>query len=141
MLDQVTASGGTVHGAALRALRVEQVTVPAGATLIVIVVGDEAGESGSGFAAAFAEYGYQPSALALVVNVDRGWQRGTTVRDASADLGVPYSEIEVGQFDDPYQVTRVLKTLLDAPVAGRTGTAASHAWLDRVLATPLLASP
>jgi hypothetical protein len=121
MLESVAAGGGTVHGSALRALKVEGVRVPAGAALIVIVVGDEAGESGSGFASAFAEYGYQPAALALIVNVDRGWSRGTTVRDASADLGVPFSEVEVGQFDDPYQVTRVLKALLDAPVGTGTG--------------------
>jgi hypothetical protein len=86
-------------------------------------------------------YGYQPSAVALIVNVDSSWQRGSTVRDASADLGVPFSEVEVGQFDDPYQVTRVLKTLLDAPVADRSRPAASYPWLDKVLATPLLTGP
>jgi hypothetical protein len=138
LLDSVVAGGGTVHGAALRALKVAGVRVPAGAALIVIVVGDEAGESGAAFAAACTEYGYQPAALALIVNVDRGWSRGSTVRDASAELGVPYSEVEVAQFDDPYQVTRVLKTLLDAPVSARAGAAQVHAWLDRVLATPLL---
>jgi hypothetical protein len=51
---------------------------------------------------------------------------------------VPFSEVEVRQFDDPYQVTRVLKTLLDAPVADRSGPAAAYPWLDKVLATPLL---
>ena len=141
LLSTVNAGGGTVHGAALRALRVAEVEIPAGAALIVIVVGDEAGESGSGFAEAFRSYGYQPSAIALIVNVDSGWQRGSTVRDASADLGVPFSEVEVDQFDDPYQVTRVLKTLLDAPVADRSRPAASYPWLDKVLATPLLTGP
>ncbi|GIJ75320.1 hypothetical protein [Virgisporangium ochraceum] len=140
LLSVVNAGGGTVHGAALRAFRAEKVDVPDGAALIVIVVGDEAGESGSGFADAFREYGYRPAAMALIVNVDRGWERGSTVRDASADLGVPFSEVEVRQFDDPYQVTRVLKTLLDAPVAVRVGPAASYPWLDKVLATPLLAT-
>jgi hypothetical protein len=139
LLSVVNAGGGTVHGAALRALRVADVSVPDGSALIVIVVGDEAGESGSGFAGAFREYGYRPSALALIVNVDNGWQRGSTVRDASADLGVPFSEVEVRQFDDPYQVTRVLKTLLDAPVADRSAPAGPSPWLDKVLATPLLA--
>jgi hypothetical protein len=105
------------------------------------VVGDEAGESGHAFAEAFKGYGYRPSALALIVNVDNGWQRGSTVRDASAQLGVPFSEVEVRQFDDPYQVTRVLKTLLDAPVAGPNRPAAGYPWLDRVLATPLLTGP
>ncbi len=138
LLSVVIAGGGSLHGSALRALRAAEVEVPAGAALIVIVVGDEAGESGSGFAGAFREYGYRPAAMALIVNVDNGWQRGSTVRDASADLGVPFSEVEVRQFDDPYQVTRVLKTLLDAPVADRSGPAAAYPWLDKVLATPLL---
>ena len=52
---------------------------------------------------------------------------------------MPYSEVEVDQFDDPYQVTRVLKALLEAPVA--TGTARTAGWVDKVLATPLLAKP
>jgi hypothetical protein len=138
VLDTVVAGGGTVHAAALRALNGDGVRVPAGSALVVIVVGDENGETGQAFAAAFTEYGYRPSALALIVNVERGWSRGTTVRDASAELGVPYSEVEIAQFEDAYQVTRVLKTLLDAPVADRPGAASVHAWLDRVLATPLL---
>jgi hypothetical protein len=139
-LDSINAGGGTTHGAALRALHEAGVRVPDSGTLVVIVVGDEAGEAGQQFARSFAEYGYQPAALALVVNVDRPTWRGTTVRDAAASLAVPYSEVEVGQFDDPYQVTRVLKTLLDAPVASGA-TAPRSGWLDKVLATPLLAKP
>jgi hypothetical protein len=138
-LDSISAGGGTTHGAALRALHESGVRFPDTATLIVIVVGDEAGEPGRAFAQAFTDYGYRPAALALVVNVDRPSWRGTTVRDASAELAVPYSEVAVDQFDDPYQVTRVLKTLLDAPVA--SGSAPRSGWLDKVLATPLLAKP
>jgi hypothetical protein len=141
LLSVVNAGGGTVHGAALRALRVAEVDVPAGAALVVIVVGDEAGESGSAFAGAFREYRYQPAAMALIVNVDHGWQRGSTVRDAAAGLGVPFSEIQVAQFDDPYQVTRVLKTLLDAPIAARSGPVVTYPWLDKVISTPLLVAP
>jgi hypothetical protein len=138
-LSSISAGGGTTHGAAVRALHADGVRPPDGSTLLVIVVGDEAGESGADFARSFAEFGYQPAALALVVNVDRPSWRGCTVRDASASLGVPYSEVSVEQFEDPYQVTRVLKTLLDAPVA--TSTARTSGWLDKVLATPLLARP
>jgi hypothetical protein len=139
LLDQVRAGGGTTHAAAVRALAQEGVRVPAGGKLIVIVVGDEAGESGEHFALSFVEYGYQPAAIALIVNVERASWRGSTVRDAAAHLGLPFSEVAVEQFEDPYQVTRVLKTLLNAPVASRTASVSG--WLDKVLATPLLAKP
>jgi hypothetical protein len=139
MLRGVTAGGGTWHARAVRALSTEGVRVPAGDKLIVIVVGDEAGERGEQFAGSFAEYGYHPAAIALIVNVDDPRYRGTTVRDAARHLSLPYAEVEVAQFDDPYQVTRVLKALLDAPVA--SGPAATAGWLDRVLATPILTKP
>jgi hypothetical protein len=139
LFESVRAGGGTTHSAALRELHVQGVRVPADGKLIVIVVGDEAGERGDAFALSFMEYGYQPAALALIVNVDRGWQRGSTVRDAARELEIPFSEVAVEQFDDPYQVTRVLKALLDAPVA--VAGVRTAGWLDKVLATPLLAKP
>lgn len=139
MLRGVTAGGGTWHTRAVRALSAAGVRVPPGDKLIVIVVGDEAGERGEQFAGSFAEYGYHPSAIAMIVNVDDPRYRGTTVRDAAKHLSLPYAEVEVAQFDDPYQVTRVLKALLDAPVAA--GPAATAGWLDRVLATPILSKP
>jgi hypothetical protein len=139
LLDPVQAGGGTVHGAAVRALGQSGVRIPDAAKLIVIVVGDEGGESGERFARSFAEYGYRPAAVALIVNVERATWRGSTVRDAATYLGLPYSEVAVEQFEDPYQVTRVLKTLLDAPVA--SAAAPISGWLDKVLATPLLAKP
>jgi hypothetical protein len=139
MLEGVHAGGGTLHASGLAALFRDGVRIGDDTTLIVIVVGDEAGEDGHVFARAFGDFGYRPAALALIVSVDnvRGFGRGRTVRDASASLGVPYSEVQVEQFDDPYQVTRVLKALLDAPVlpGSRSG------WLDRVLTTPLLEKP
>ncbi len=139
MLDGVHAGGGTTHAAAVRALAEGGVRVPPGAKLIVIVVGDEGGESGDRFGRSFAEHGYRPDAIALILNVERASWRGSTVRDAAAYLELPFGEVAVEQFADPYQVTRVLKTLLDAPVASRT--AALSGWLDKVLATPLLTKP
>ncbi|MEU5877794.1 VWA domain-containing protein [Spirillospora sp. NPDC047279] len=135
MLDGVRASGGTTHGAAIRALHHAGVRIPAGHRLLVIVVGDEAGESGATLSAVFSMFGYRPAALAMIVNV--AWQRGDTVRAAAAEMGVPFSEVEVAQFDDPYQVTRVLSALLDAPVP----TSATFGWVEKVMATPLLEKP
>lgn len=136
MLSGVNAWGGTVHGAALHALHRAGVRIPAERRLIVIVVGDEDGEQGETLSAVFSLVGYHPAAIALIVNVAH--YRGHTVRDAAAALRVPFSEVAVEQFDDPYQVTRVLTALLEAPVLPYASTAG---WLDKVLATPLLDKP
>jgi hypothetical protein len=133
MLQGLKASGGTTHAAAVQALHRDGVRVPAEAKLIVIVVGDEAGEAGDQFAQVFRVYGYTVAAMALLVSVAGG--RGTTVRTCAAQLRVPFSEVAVDQFADPYQVPRVLKALMDAPTA--TG-ASQSGWVERVMRTPLL---
>lgn len=135
MLADVRAHGGTTHAAALRALHQAGVRIPAGHRLLVIVVGDEAGESGEALASIFKLLDYRPAALAMIVNV--AWRRGSTVRTAATSLGVPFSEVAVEQFDDPYQVTRVLTAMLDAPMT----YASTSGWVDKVLATPLLDKP
>ena len=138
MLGRIAAGGGTIHGAAVRALHQAGVRIPAEARLAVIVAGDEAGEDGRQLATTFRELGYQVSALALICAVASG--RGATVRTCAQVLGVPFAEVDVGQFDDPYQVPRVLRTLLEAPVPTGFGQAAAPrpSWLDKVMQTPLL---
>ncbi|MBL8915732.1 MAG: VWA domain-containing protein [Archangium sp.] len=136
MLKGINADGGTVHGAGVRALHGADVRFPPGSRLVVIVVGDEAGEAGDQFARAFNECGYTVSAMAMLVSVAGHGARGNTVRTCSAFMKVPFSEVNVAQFDDPYQVTRVLKALLDAPVA--VGAAPQIGWVDRVMKTKLL---
>src|SRR5262249_58321321 len=118
-LSSTQAAGGTMHAAGVRALAAEGVRIPEGATLIVIVVGDEAGEVGSTFALSFFESNFNPSALALVVNVDRASWRGSTVRGAAAGLGVAHSAGEGAAVHRPRQVTPGLRALLDAPIATR----------------------
>jgi hypothetical protein len=137
MLKNIGAAGGTVHGAAVRALQQSGVRIPAEAKLAVIVVGDEAGESGEQLATAFRTYGYVPSALALLVNAVSG--RGQTVTGCARAMGVPFSEVKIEQFDDPYQVTRVLRALLEAPTLAPGGGAPQSGWVEKVMATPLLA--
>src|SRR5205807_7147554 len=106
---------------------------------IVIVVGDEAGEDGANLATAFREFGYQVAAIAILVNVSGS--RGRTVQECGRALGVPYSEVQIDQFEDPYQVPRVLATLLEAPKLGASVIAAQVGWLERVLGTPILQLP
>jgi hypothetical protein len=133
MLRDIKASGGTVHAAAVHALHRGGAQMPAEAKLIVIVVGDEAGEAGDQFARAFRECGYTPAAMALLVSVASA--RGNTVRTCAGQLRLPFSEVSVDQFADPYQVPRVLKALLDAPAAAG---ASQSGWVERVMRTPLL---
>lgn len=133
MLKDIRASGGTTHAAGVHALKRSGMEVPPDARLIVIVVGDEAGEAGDQFARALRECGYSVAAMALLVSVASA--RGNTVRTCAGQLRVPFSEVAVEQFADPYQVPRVLKALLDAPTAaGPT----QSGWVERVMRTPLL---
>jgi hypothetical protein len=133
MLQGLKASGGTTHAAAVLALHRGGVKVPVEAKLIVIVVGDEAGEAGDQFARVFRECGYTVAAMALLVSV--AGARGSTVRTCAGQLKVPFSEVAVDQFSDPYQVPRVLKALMDAPTAAG---ASQSGWVERVMRTPLL---
>jgi hypothetical protein len=142
LLKDIKAHGGTTHAAAVEAFRRENVAVPARHKLLVIVIGDEAGEDGRTFAQAFERFGYQPAALALICCVAPHATRGRTVRGAAAALSLPFSEVAVEAFDDPYQVPRVLQAMLDAPVpAGLANVAPSRGWLEKVLKTPLLEKP
>jgi hypothetical protein len=133
MLSGITAAGGTVHAAGVRALATAGVVIPSSAKLVVIVVGDEAGENGVQLAEAFKAFGYDVTAMALIVNV--AVTRGSSVRVCAETLGVPFSQVTVDQFTDPYQVPRVLKALIDAP---RVSVVKQHGLVERVMATPLL---
>ncbi len=131
MLAPLRADGGTIHGAAVQALHRDGMRVPTGAKLIVIVVGDAQGESGDQLAEVFRRLGYQVAAMAFL----QAGGTGSTVRDCARDLRVPYSEINVSQFEDPYHVPRVLRALLEAPVMAGVPTAGL---VDKVMATKLL---
>jgi hypothetical protein len=132
MLAPLKADGGTIHGTAVHALHRDGMRVPADGKLIVIVVGDEAGEQGAQFAGVFRTLGYNVSAMAMIIAGTRG---GTTVRDCARTLGVPFSEVTAAQFDDPYHVTRVLRALLEAPVSAGVPT---PGLVEKVMTTKLL---
>jgi hypothetical protein len=135
MLAPIKAAGGTVYGAGVRALHQAGVRIPDAAKLIVIAVGDEAGETGDQFARTFKDCGYPVAAVAFLVSVAGNAARGSTVRTCARQLSVPYSEVSVDHFDDPYQVPRVLKAMLEAPtLPGAT----QSGWVERVMKTPLL---
>ena len=138
MLSGLHAAGGTVHGAAVRALHKAGVRVPAGAQLLVIVVGDEAGESGPELAKAFDDHGFKPAALALLLNLAAGASRGHSIRGCAQHLRVPFHEIAIDHFSDPYQVPRVLRTLLESAGSSAGAPAGASSWVEKVMATTLL---
>jgi hypothetical protein len=136
MLAGVKASGGTLYSSSVRALHRDGVRIPSTAKLVVIAVGDEDGEDGATFANAFSELGYAVSAIALILNVAH--RRGNTVVSAARALGVAFSTVEIEQFDDPYQVTRVLQTILEAPPPSALPGAVRSGWVEKVMSTPIL---
>ncbi len=140
MLRDLRASGGTTYGAGAAALHRDGLRIRPEAKLILIAAGDEAGEAGQTFAQVLTDLGYRPAAMALIVAV-AGMGRGLTVRGAAAALQVPFSEIEASSFDDPYQVPRVLKALLDAPVIAGGIAVVPSMWVEKVMKTPILQKP
>lgn len=136
MLKGIGAGGGTVHCSAIMALRDAGVEIPADAALIIFVVGDEAGEDGEIFAQKIKQCRYVPGAFAHIVNVAQAYARGNTVRRAAEVLGVPYTEVNIEQFTDVYQVQRTLKAVLEAQPYREKGSL-----VEKILQTELLTSP
>lgn len=136
MLAGVQAGGGTVYHVGVAVFQLNGVRIPEGAGLIIFAVGDEAGEAGEEFARQVNSYGYRPSAIAHIVNVAPGWERGQTLRRASEIMGVPYTEVDVDQFRDVYQVQRTLRAVLEAQPFR-----AGQSLVERILQTELLVKP
>lgn len=136
MLKGIGAGGGTMYSVGIAAFSANGVRIPPEADLIIFAVGDEAGESGTAFARNISDYGYQPSAFAHIVNVAPRFNRGNTVRRAAEVLKAPYTEVDVNQFTDVYQVQRTLKAVLEAqPYRGK------ESLVERILKTELLTKP
>ena len=136
MLKGIGASGGTIYSSAIDAFHDSGVHVPAGADLILFAVGDEAGEDGETLATHIAKAGYGVKAIAHIVNVAQGSSRGNTVRRAAEVLGLPYTEVNVEQFTDVYQVQRTLKAVLEAQPFREKGS-----MIEKIMQTELLVSP
>ena len=136
MLKGIGASGGTIYSSGVRVFHENGVRIPKDANLILFAVGDEAGEQGDLFAANLQQWGYVPKAIAHIVNVARNENRGSTVRRAAEVLGVPYTEVNVEQFTDVYQVQRTLKAVLEAQPHREKGS-----MIEKIMQTELLVSP
>jgi len=136
MLKGIGATGGTIYSSGVRVFHDAGVKIPADADLILFAVGDEAGEDGDIFANQLRQWSLVPKAIAHIVNVARDSSRGTTVRRAAENLQVPYTEVNVEQFTDVYQVQRTLKAVLEAqPTRGK------GSMVEKIMQTELLVSP
>ncbi len=146
MLSRVRAGGLTNHGAAIRAFSRAGVQIPKGAELLLIVCGDEAGEKGARFADTIAQSGYAVSAIGMIVCIADGWPRGNSVRGCAAALQVPFTELSIDAFDDPYHVPRALAAMLEGPVPNapdrrappRQTASKKRGMVDRVMQTPVI---
>ena len=136
MLKSIGASGGTIYSSGIRVFHENGVKIPESGDLILFAVGDESGEQGDLFAQNLKQFGYVPSAIAHIVNVARNEARGTTVRRAAEVLGVPYTEVNVEQFTDVYQVQRTLRAVLEAQPIRQKGS-----MIEKIMQTELLVSP
>lgn len=136
MLKSIGASGGTIYSSGVRAFYESGVRIPPGRSLILFAVGDEAGEAGGLFATNLRQWNYVPAAIAHIVNVAGNSGRGTTVRSASESLGVPYTEVNVNQLTDVYQVQRTLKAALESQPYREKGSL-----IEKIMQTELLVSP
>lgn len=147
LLSSLSIGGGTLHYTGVRALYNSGVRQAAGETLILMIVGDEGGQdSGADLAKHLTACNYRVAAVSMLVNVTAQYGRGRTVRDAAAALKVPFSEVQLEDFDDAYSVPRILQRMLDAPTPNSQFQAEPAAqvrmgWLERVLSTPLLKPP
>jgi len=136
MLKGIGASGGTIYSSGVRVFQENGVRIPPGADLLLFAVGDEAGEQGDLFAQNLKLWNYVPSAIAHIVNVSTRYSRGETVRRAAEVLGVPYTEVNVEQFTDVYQVQRTLKAVLEAQPYRTKGSL-----VEKIMQTDMLVSP
>jgi hypothetical protein len=138
MLKDLRARGGTIHNSALVALHEGGLRFSKDELAILIVAGDEDGEAGSLLARTIRRLEMPIAAIALM-DCSAGKNRGETLRSCARELEIPFSEVKVSDFEDPYQIPRVLTTLLETPV--ETRGRASSGWIEKVLATPLLQKP
>jgi len=136
MLKGIGASGGTIYSSAIDAFRDSGVRIPDEADLILFAVGDEAGEYGEVLAQHVRNAGYAVKAIAHIVNVAERMPRGNTLRRAAEVLGLPYTEVNVEQFTDVYQVQRTLKAVLEAQPFREKGS-----MIEKIMQTELLVSP
>ncbi len=138
-LGKFRAGGGTDYAAPIQALGQAGVRVPPQQDCVVFTVGDQNPHSHGEievrrFMRALREGDYDPIGFFhLHVGV-----RGDVVQRIAAEMDRPFVELGLDQFDDPYQVQRILRAALEsAPRRASRGPTL----LEQILATELLVRP
>jgi hypothetical protein len=146
----IGASGGTSYSVGLQTL-LHHKPKP-GEDVLLLWIGDEEGEDGARLAQTVRQSGLNPVAFGLLhVGADQGGTfggrfRGTTVKDAAANLGLPCFNLDEGMFnEDPYAVTRILSRVIASTPVGKA-VAGQPApvrvtLIDQILKTDLLKVP
>lgn len=133
----ITASGGTAHRSGILALQASQPGPDEDS--LFIFVGDE-GEHHD-FADAVRASGLRPMAFGMVkVPGDQG----SAVSRTAAVLKIPYFQIDLNTFADPYAIPRTIRALVSStPVgaAARERAPARKTLAEEIMGTDLLAKP
>ncbi len=143
MLSALQSGGGTDQKTAVNVLAAAGVRKQPGEILILLVIGDESDygdRDGSLTAALLRNTGLLPDAVGLIFNQGNE-SRGQAVRGTASHLRVPFNDVAVEALKDTYQIPRVLRGLLDAPVVASATTQARFGLLERISAVPLLEPP
>lgn len=142
LLANLKADGGTCQWTAVDILSAAGVRKQPGEILILLVIGDEADSDsdGSRTAQSLRSAKLDPDAVGLILNLG-SYQRGASVRAVARQLRVPFNEVDVAALSDTYQIPRVLRGLLDAPVSASEAAPARFGLLERISAVALLVPP
>jgi len=108
--------------------------------LLILWVGDQAGESGTDLARRMRQNNINPVAFGFL---ELPGMRGNTIDACAYSLGIPCFRIKPELFDDPYAVTQVLKNLIASTPTATTARIVTprKTLVQQVLETPLLRRP
>lgn len=142
LLASLKADGGTSQWTAVDVLSAVGVRKQPDEILILLVIGDEADSDmdGSRTAQSLRNAKLLPDAVGLILNMG-SYPRGAAVRGVARQLKVPFNEVDVAALSDTYQIPRVLRGLLDAPVSASESAPARFGLLERISAVTLLVPP
>lgn len=140
-----TAGGGTCYSMGVQALQNHKPKDDE--DVLMLFVGDEAGEQGYALAGTIRQSGLRPVAFGLLKVIVQ--ENGSTVTAAAADLGIPCFNIDEQMFtsEDPYAVNRLLRNLISStPVGPKTGAYNPQMYhrkslIEEILDTNLLQKP
>lgn len=141
----VQAGGGTDYASGIRVLA--KYKPKDDEDSLMIFIGDERNfdRDDVSFEADVRTSGLNPMAFGLVKVCAHNYDGGVAVQSTAAKLGIPCFKIEKDTFNDPYAITRTIRTMIAATpvgkVEGRRQAPARVTLVDQILQTQLLMKP